>query len=104
MKRNEELMSVSDRTRRYLPTFIAATLLTSASAAGQSVAKREPLIVQDQGSFAVGGTVTTAPGAFDPLKPLEPAGQSFRGDHVYAFYQMPVRTPRRIVESRSVGV
>ncbi|MEQ1653992.1 MAG: alpha/beta fold hydrolase, partial [Hyphomicrobium sp.] len=69
-------------------------MLTSASAAGQSVAKREPLIVQDQGSFAVGGTVTTAPGAFDPLKPLEPAGQSFRGDHVYAFYQVPV-SPRK---------
>jgi pimeloyl-ACP methyl ester carboxylesterase len=87
-------MSVSDCTRRYLPIFIGATLLTSASAAGQSVAKREPLIVQDQGSFAVGGMVTTAPGAFDPLKPLEPAGQSFRGDDVYAFYQMPV-SPRK---------
>ena len=42
----------------------------------------------------MGGTVITAPGTFDPLKPLEPAGQTFRGDHVYAFYQVPVN-PRK---------
>ncbi len=53
-----------------------------------------PLIIQEQGSFAVGGTVVTAPGAFDPRKPLEPAGQTYRGDHVFAFYQIPVN-PRR---------
>ena len=29
------------------------------------------------------------PGAFDPRKPSEPAGQTYRGDHAYAFYQIP---------------
>lgn len=58
------------------------------------VAAAQPLTIQDQGSFAVGGTLTTAPGVFDPLKPLDPAGQSYRGDHAYAFYQVPVN-PRR---------
>jgi hypothetical protein len=31
----------------------------------------------------------TNPGTFDPDKPT-PAGQTFRGDHAYAFYQVPV--------------
>ena len=52
--------------------------------------KPAPLVIQEQGSFAAGGTMTTAPGTFDPLKPLKPAGQTYRGDHAYAFYQIPV--------------
>ena len=60
----------------------------------QSVSKAEPLIIQEQGSFAIGGKLSTAPGTFDPRKPLEPAGQTFRGDHVYAFYQVPANARR----------
>jgi hypothetical protein len=48
-----------------------------------------PLVIQEQGSFAVGGTVITNPGMFDPYKPT-PAGQTFHGDHAYVFYQKPV--------------
>lgn len=43
----------------------------------------------DQGSFAVGGTVITNPGTFDPYNQT-PEGQTFHGDHAYAFYQIPV--------------
>ncbi|MFL9824345.1 alpha/beta fold hydrolase [Rhodoplanes sp. SY1] len=60
-----------------------------ASAADQA-GRRSPIALEDQGSFAVGGTVLTAPGAFDPQKPLDPAGQTYHGDHLYAFYQVPV--------------
>ena len=49
-----------------------------------------PLTIQEQGSFAVGGTMVTAPGTFDPYKPT-PAGQTFRGDHAYVFYQVPAK-------------
>jgi hypothetical protein len=63
-----------------LTVFVVPSLLTSAAA--QSATKPEPLVIQEQGSFAVGGTVAVAPGTFDPMKPLEPAGQTFRGDHV----------------------
>ena len=49
-----------------------------------------PLLIQEQGSFAAGGTMTTAPGTFDPRKPMAPDGQTYRGDHAYAFYQIPV--------------
>ncbi|WP_370457646.1 alpha/beta fold hydrolase [Rufibacter sp. XAAS-G3-1] len=55
-------------------------------------------MIQEQGSFAVGGTVVTNPGTFDPIKhgsynpvnqPSE--GQTLHGDHAYVFYQVPVK-------------
>ncbi len=49
-----------------------------------------PLLIQEQGSFAAGGTMTTAAGTFDPRKPMAPGGQTYHGDHAYAFYQVPV--------------
>src|SRR5947209_20138706 len=86
-------------SRKHWKSFIAlwlltAALFTSASAQETNKSKPEPLVIQEQGSFAVGGTVVAAPGTFDPRKPLEPAGQTYHGDHVFAFYQIPVN-PRR---------
>lgn len=51
------------------------------------------LVISQQGSFAVGGTVKTNPGtfdnkAFDNFTPV-PEGQSYHGDHAYVFYQVP---------------
>lgn len=62
-----------------------AAMLTSTNAVA---APRESLTIQEQGSFAIGGTVVTTPGTFDNNKPTS-AGQSFHGDHLYAFYQVP---------------
>jgi hypothetical protein len=56
----------------------------------QNPKKQKPILIQEQGSFAVGGTVITNPGTFDPYKPT-PEGQTFRGDHAYVFYQIPVK-------------
>lgn len=42
----------------------------------------QPLTIEEQGSFAVGGTVITA------------AGQTYHGDHAYVFYQKPVNARR----------
>ena len=53
----------------------------------------KPLMIQEQGSFAVGGKVITNPGIFDPYKPT-PAGQTFHGDHAYVFYQVPIKARR----------
>ena len=69
---------------------LTAALLTSAIALLGGCASGA-LQIQDQGSFAVGGTVVTTPGTFDPLKPAEPAGQTQHGDHAYVFYQVPAR-------------
>ncbi|VVO39499.1 alpha/beta hydrolase [Pseudomonas fluorescens] len=49
-----------------------------------------PLIIKDQGSLMAGGGLITDPGTFDPYKPLMPDGQTYHGDHVYAFYQVPI--------------
>lgn len=51
--------------------------------------QKSPIMIQDQGSFAVGGSVITNPGTFDPIA-RTPEGQTFHGDHAYVFYQVPV--------------
>lgn len=50
----------------------------------------EPLVIAQQGSFAVGGTVIQQPGEFDPIK-LSSAGQTLHSDHAYVFYQIPAK-------------
>jgi len=78
------------QSRRFGSLVAAAVLLSACATANQ------PLTIQEQGSFAVGGTVITAPGTFDPIKqgaynPAGPdsAGQTLHGDHAYVFYQVP---------------
>ncbi len=64
-----------------------APLAAAASAADDS-SRRAPLVLQDQGSFAVGGTVTRSPGSFDSAQPAG-GGQTLHGDHARVFYQVP---------------
>src|SRR6266702_4910144 len=78
-------------------SLMAASLFIAAGAQETNKSKPEPLMIQEQGSFAVGGSVTTAPGTFDPIRQgaynpagTDPAGQTLRGDHAYVFYQVPV--------------
>jgi hypothetical protein len=78
----------------FAPLLLSASILGSSGVMAQQAGKPEPLVIQDQGSLAAGGTVATAPGTFDSLKPLNPAGQSYHGDHAYAFYQIPVNARR----------
>ncbi len=62
--------------------------------AGLSVAAPQkpvaPLVIQEQGSFAVGGTVVQSPGSYDPLN-LSSGGQTLHGDHARVLYQVPVK-------------
>jgi hypothetical protein len=83
-------MTPKTRTLSAALLLLSASVLASAGAYAQPASKPEPLVIQEQGSFAVGGTVTTNPGTFNPLRPLDPAGQTYHGDHAYAFYQVPV--------------
>ena len=68
---------------------IAAGIVASACTTISRNDKPVPLIIQEQGSFAVGGAVITNPGTFDAIK-RGPEGQTFHGDHAYVFYQVPV--------------
>jgi Alpha/beta hydrolase family len=77
-----------------VPALIAASVVASSGALAEEPSTAAPLVIQQQGSFTAGGAVTTAPGTFDPLRPADPAGQSYHGDHTYAFYQIPVNAHR----------
>lgn len=70
-------------------TATAALFILSASVQAQK--KQEPLLITEQGSFAVGGTVKTEAGRFQVNDALNPQGQTFHGDHAYVFYQVPVK-------------
>ena len=78
------------RKTKQLWKTISVALIINLSIYAQSTSKPKPIVIQEQGSFAVGGTVITNPGTFDPYKPT-PEGQTFHGDHAYVFYQVPVK-------------
>jgi hypothetical protein len=71
---------------------LAAAAFVSASAQ-DTIRKAEPLMIQEQGSFAVGGTVMTRLGTYDATN-RSPAGQTLHGDHAYVFYQIPAHARR----------
>src|SRR5437762_9683984 len=73
---------------RALALLVAAAVVSAS--AQDSIGKAEPLMIQEQGSFAVGGTVITSPGTYDATN-RSPSGQTLHGDHAYVFYQVPVR-------------
>jgi len=55
---------------------------------GDSGTEPGPLLIRDQGSFAIGGSVIKNSGMFDPKK-RTPDGQTLHGDHAYVQYQIP---------------
>lgn len=69
------------------PTLKAAAFVVLVAGAG-SASAFEPLTIVDQGSLAAGGTVIQNDGTYDNDAPTA-AGQTFHGDHLYAFYQVP---------------
>ena len=70
--------------------FVLVSAIFWGCTAGKTTTASSPLIIQEQGSFAVGGSVITNPGNFNPYKPTAD-GQTLHGDHAYVFYQKPVK-------------
>jgi hypothetical protein len=66
---------------------IATILLTSATAQVARKDKSEPLTIQEQGSFAVGGKVPRIR-EFNPKQPT-PQGQTLHGDHAMSSTRYP---------------
>src|SRR5207247_4245129 len=88
------LRGLTNSTRRILAKIISALALVGAfafiSANAQEASKKaELLMIQEQGSFSIGGTVITSPGKYDATN-RSPSGQTLHGDHAYVFYQVPV--------------
>lgn len=78
---------------RTLSALAFSTVIANAAFA-QTSPKSEPLVVQEQGSFAVGGTVSATPGTYNNNVPTA-EGQTLHGDHAYVFYQVP-QDPRSL--------
>ena len=73
-----------------LPASAGERALKSAAASKEAKAAAAPLVLQDQGSFTVGGGRLAHPGEFSPKRFLSPEGQRAYGDHAYVFYQKPL--------------
>src|SRR5688572_19823738 len=94
--KSDALRVLTQRRSDHVPrifTFVTALALASAAGCATPEAQRNAsgasaLIIQEQGSFAVGGTVLSTPGTYSNNNPAA-AGQTFHGDHLYAFYQVP---------------
>lgn len=92
------MSQVNKTIRKIYAAFLwsSISILVMACASTKSTGKGQ-IVIQQQGSFVVGGTIVTAPGSFDPIKhgafnPTNQAseGQTLHGDHAYVFYQVPV--------------
>ena len=64
-----------------------------------SVKAAEPILIEKQGSFSVGGTILQRQGVYDNSKFVgwseqEETGQSYRADHAYVHYQIPVNNKK----------
>jgi hypothetical protein len=86
LQKNE--VSKVRQTRIYF--YVLILIFTVSGLTIKATTKEKPLKIREQGSFAVGGTVITNPGTFNPYNQT-PEGQTFHGDHAYVFYQIPVK-------------
>lgn len=69
---------------RYLGSLVTALCFITNTMYAQQVEDDSPLAIKEQGSFAIGGTVST-----------DKYGHLFHGDHGYIFYQKPV-SPKKL--------
>lgn len=68
---------------------LATSLFTCEAVSAE--AKPAPIIIEEQGSFAFGGTILQSDGTFDIKDMANPAGQTLHGDHGYVYYQIPAQ-------------
>lgn len=79
---------------------LAASILTGTSWAADTAsvpartAAQKPIVLETQGSFAIGGTAVKHDGTYSDQHFLEPQGQKAYGDHAYVFYQIPVQAKK----------
>ena len=72
-------------------SLIAILILTAFISA---CSKEKAISIQEQGSFAIGGSYVTHEGVYKEENFISPEGQRAYGDHAYVFYQKPTNTKR----------
>lgn len=87
--------------KRMAAAVLAASVLTGSALAAEAIpvksgqtAKTAPIVLETQGSFAIGGTTVAHDGTYSDKHFLEPQGQKAFGDHAYVFYQVPVQAKK----------
>jgi hypothetical protein len=96
-------MKTRTRLAAFLVLLAAAGCATPRANGAGKPSPPAPLVIQEQGSFAVGGSVITNPGRYDAIK-RSPAGQTIHGDHAYVFYQLPAHPrPLPLVMWHGIG-
>jgi len=78
--------------RKKLLAVLAASLIALGSLSIVEVAK--PIVIQEQGSFTVGGTYKERPGKFSQENFVAEDGQRAYGDFAYVEYQIPVKAKK----------
>ena len=79
---------------------LAAGILTGTAWAADTAsvpartAAQKPIVLETQGSFAIGGTAGKHDGTYSDQHFLEPQGQKAYGDHAYVFYQIPAQAKK----------
>ena len=87
------MKTITEKSRLFLALSINILFFSACNVINQHTASG-PLMIKQQGSFAIGGTQKVEPGEFDLQDALKPAGQTFHGDHAYVFYQIPTSSKR----------
>ncbi|WP_265943437.1 alpha/beta hydrolase [Dechloromonas sp. A34] len=82
-------MSITQHGLRLSVALLFAAMTASTPAIAAPEVQAKPLMIQEQGSFAVGGTMSQSLGSFETLNPAS-GGQTLHGDHARVFYQVPV--------------
>jgi pimeloyl-ACP methyl ester carboxylesterase len=75
-------------SRLAIPSLLMFAVGCAAPSAQTATSTSPALVIREQGSFAVGGAVRSTPGTYNNNIPTA-EGQTFHGDHLYAFYQIP---------------
>lgn len=83
------------KKKLFISTLMITAILTSSKIIFANKNKaNSPLIIKEQGSFAVGGSVINTPGVFNATNKPTPDGQTLHGDHAYIFYQIPEKAEK----------
>lgn len=85
---NKNIYQISEKSKTMLIAALLILLIFQACKTTGIAGNKGIIPIKEQGSFAIGGTVLSNPGTFDPIK-RTPEGQTYHGDHAYINYQLP---------------
>ena len=78
-------------SKKFLRNAILSLTLAAGIFSANFVEAAKPIMLETQGSFAIGGKKVKHAGIFTEKNFLSPDGQFAYGDHLYCFYQIPVK-------------